>query len=296
MEKRKNIQSSAIARLFSAAVVKELSTTGRSPLMAKLVREAGLEGEVAGLNNVSDLFDKAFEFLRYREHRHEYIYKAAITKKILLGKHSLNTASMVSEFRVGKCKADVVILNGTATAYEIKSERDKLSRLDAQVLEYLKVFATVNVIVGENHVEQVLAAVPKEVGVMTLGQRYRISVVREGVNDPERTDPNAIFGSITQLEAARILTRAGRTLPNVPNTERYEALRKLFLELTPVEAHFGMVEALKETRNLLSFKELLEEVPESLQTASLSVRLRKRDHDRLVASLKTPVFEALNWG
>lgn len=45
-----------------------------------------------------------------------------IANKILLGKHSLNTSHMLSEFRVGYNKADVVIINGTSSVYEIKSE------------------------------------------------------------------------------------------------------------------------------------------------------------------------------
>ncbi|MEI9986083.1 MAG: sce7726 family protein [Aliidongia sp.] len=53
----------------------------------------------------------------------------SVTQKILMGKHSLRTASMLNEFRAGSCKADLVILNGTATVYEIKSERDSLTRL-----------------------------------------------------------------------------------------------------------------------------------------------------------------------
>lgn len=53
---------------------------------------------------VHAIFDAAFSLLQREGYRHEYIYKAALTHKILLGKHSLHTASMITEFRVGECK------------------------------------------------------------------------------------------------------------------------------------------------------------------------------------------------
>lgn len=68
---------------------------------------------------VGDALDSAFDVLKTAGLRDEYVYRAAITHKILLGTHSLNTACMLNEFRVGVCKADVAILNGTATVYEI---------------------------------------------------------------------------------------------------------------------------------------------------------------------------------
>jgi hypothetical protein len=296
MKKPATYQSTAIARLFSSAVVRELATKGESPLFAKLIREAGLAASVETLDSVAEVYDEAFRLLRRRANRHEYIYKAAITKKILLGRHSLNTASMITEFRVGTRKADIVILNGTGTAYEIKSERDSLTRLEDQVTEYLKVFASVNIIVGENHLESALASAPSDVGVLKLCEKHRISTIREATNRPGRTESDAIFSAITQLEATEILRKAGYSIPEVPNTERYAVLRELFNTLPSEVAHMAMVETLKSTRNLQSFKQLLDDLPESLYSASLSVRLRKRDQERLAASLKTPVSKALCWG
>ena len=81
---------------------------------------------------------------------------------------------MLSEFRAGTCKADLVILNGTSTVYEIKSERDSLVRLSNQVKNYKRVFAMVNVITSEGFVKSVCTTVPDDVGVMCLSKRYHI--------------------------------------------------------------------------------------------------------------------------
>src|SRR4029453_5364083 len=98
------------------------------------------------------VFDAAFAVLKKGGLRDEYIYKAALTHRVLLGKHSLKTASMLTEFRAGDCKADISILNGTTTVFEIKSERDSLTRLARQIENYKRVFASVFVIGGENYV------------------------------------------------------------------------------------------------------------------------------------------------
>ena len=295
MEKDERIQISAVVRLFSSSVLKELARKGKSSLFARLIYESRLLDHLGSSNRIYEFFECAFAFMKHRNFRHEYIYKAALTQKILLGTHSLQTASMLSEFRVGQCKADIVILNGTAAVYEIKSERDTLSRLERQIDAYMKVFAQVNVIVGENHLDAVLAAAPREVGVFKLSDRYQISNVRHGIDDPSRTSSGAIFDSINLHEARSILTDLGFDLPDVPNTQRYHEFRTRFTRLEPCDAHIAMVRTLKKTRNLASLAALIDELPSSLHAAALSARFRKRDHQRLVSTMKTPISEAMKW-
>lgn len=295
MRKSGEIQISAVARLFSSSVLNELAGKGKSPLFARLVRESRLLEQKDVPERIFELFESAFAYMKHRRYRHEYIYKAALTQKVLLGTHSLQTASMLSEFRVGACKADIVILNGTGTAYEIKSERDTLSRLERQVSTYMRVFATVNVIVGENHVDAVLASVPADVGVMMLSDRYQISTVRDGQDVPSRTCPNAIFDSINLREAKTILEDLGNSLPDVPNTRQYQEYRSRFIKLDPEAAHLSMVRTLKRTRNLEPLATLIDELPSSLHSAALSARLRRQDHHRLVSAMKTPLNQAMMW-
>lgn len=272
-----------------------MARKGKSPLFARLARQSLLPRSLAASARVHSLFDTAFSLLQQEGYRHEYIYKAALTHKILLGKHSLQTASMLNEFRVGECKADVAILNGTATVYEIKSERDSLSRLERQIAAYTTVFAKVYVIASENHVAAVIDSVPRDVGVLLLNRRYRISTLREAADRPERTSPAAIFDSIRTQEARTILLSRGISVPDVPNTELSAVLRNLFVKLDPRDAHEGMVKVLKKTRNLLPLSDLVSQLPSSLQTAALSVPLRKLDHTRLVAAVNTRLKDAMAW-
>src|SRR5882757_6828816 len=211
-------QLAALSRLFSSSVVRELARRGRSPLFTRLAKQSLLFASLPASECVHSLFDTAFQVLKRQGCRDEYVYKAALVQKILLGRHSLQTASMLNEFRVGGCKADLAILNGTATAYEVKSERDSLARLQRQIAAYMTVFSRVYVITAETHVNAVMTSLPEEIGVLQLSGRHQISTLRESVDRPERTSPAAIFDSIRTGEARLILQARGVSIPAVPNT------------------------------------------------------------------------------
>ena len=203
---------SAISRLFSSTVFRELAEKGRSPLFARLLADSGLMDTLLAAETVGASFDSAFAALRKAGGRDEYVYKSALTHNILLGRHSLGTASLLTEFRVGSCKADVAILNGTSTVYEIKSERDTLSRLENQVQNYRKVFAKIYVVVAEPFIDQVLELTDSDVGVMSLARWNRVKTVREAVDRADAVCPTTIFDSLRLAEAMMILDSFGAAL------------------------------------------------------------------------------------
>ncbi len=295
-----NSELSAISRLFSVSVVREIAQKGKSSLFVRLVRESNLLSITEKTEPIKNLFENAYSLLKKKYYRHEYVYKAAITKNILLGTHSLKTSSMLNEFRVEKCKADTVILNGTSTVYEIKSERDTLSRLEQQICAYRKVFACVNVIVGENHLQSALESTPNDVGVMLLTTKLNIRTIRNSIKSPERTIPEVIFDSVQLHEAKKILTLMNRNIPEAPNTQIHQELRKIFQKFTSkedrVSTHQAMLDVLKETRSLLQLYDFIYTLPTSLQAAVFSSSLRKQDHVRLSNALDTPINHAItNW-
>lgn len=288
-------QLSAMTRIFSSAVFREMAKKGRSPLFARLFELTGLSDQFVGETTVGEAFDSTFAILRSEGRRAEYVYRSALTHNILLGKHSLNTACMLTEFRAGACKADVAILNGTATVYEIKSERDSLSRLANQIENYKKVFAKVYVIASEGHVKGVLDTVSEDIGVMMLGSRYRIATVREAEDRPDRICPATVFESLRSAEAVAILKRLKVAIPSVPNTQRHAAMRAVFALLDPTAVHEAMVTTLKRTRDLAPLGDLVEHLPRSLHAAALSIQVRRADHCRIVEAVSTPLCAAKVW-
>jgi hypothetical protein len=288
-------QLAAMSRFFSSAVFLEMARRGRSALFSRLLNYSGLYRTCAENTTVADAFDAAFATLKREGLRDEYIYRAALTHKILLGKHSLNTACILTEFRIGSCKADLVILNGTATAYEIKSERDSLTRLVNQVTNYKKMFSEVNVIASAKHVNGILESVPEDVGVMCLSHKYSIRTIREAQSGPDRICPATVFESLRHNEACSILKKLGKVIPDVPNTKMHAVMREIFSKLDPAEVHAEMVKTLKRTRSLAPLSHFIDRLPVSLHAAALSIQVRQSEHDRLVKAISTPLTDALAW-
>ena len=289
-------QLSAATRLFSPTVFREFAKAGRSPTFARLAKELSpLVAMFYRYPQVRDLYDSVFLILKAKNYRHECIYKSAIANKILLGKHSLNTAVLLDEFRIGHCKADVVVVNGTSNVYEIKTERDSLKRLIRQISEYQKVFANINVIVGENHLNLTLSSTTEEVGVLLLSDRFQISTIRESCERLDQIEPEAIFDSIQLIEAKSILKALDIPIPDLPNTKIYSALKTIFSRLPKDVVHENMVKTLKRTRSQKNLSSFLETIPKSMISTALSIQISIQDQKRLLLALDTPMHTAIGW-
>lgn len=286
---------SALSRLFSASVLREFCRFGRSSLFARLVEQSQIPLRIPLESTVGATFDAAFGVLKKTGLRDEYVYRTALTEKILLGRHSLKSATMLTEVRAGTCKADVVVLNGTSTAYEIKSERDSLARLQNQLSNYRKVFATVNVVVSPLHLHDVLAEVPDDVGVISLSDRFTLQTVRTAQNLPERTSPAMIFELLRVDEALTLLKTLGINPPNVPNTRIRSELGKIFASLDSTVVHSGMVRTLRESRSQAGLTGFIGSLPSSLKAATLAAKPDAKSRIHIKAAVETPLVEALAW-
>lgn len=288
-------EASALSRLFSASVIRDFGRRGRSPLFTRLIEQTQIAAQIPSDSTVGTAFEKAFSILKTSGIRDDYVYRSAITQKVLLGRHSLSTATLLNEVRAGSCKADVVVLNGTSTAYEIKSERDSLARLENQIENYRRVFASVNVVVSSSHLHEVLEATPEDVGVITLSGRFRFQTEREAQNQPERTSALMILEILRVEEAVSILRNLRQDVPSVPNTQMRFELKRIFSELDPMIVHDEMVKELRSSRSQASLADFIGSVPVSLRAASLAAKPNLRSRVRIKEAVDTPLVEALAW-
>ena len=79
-----------------------------------------------------------------------------------------NDAVILDELGVcqGVVRADVVLVNGSLHAFEIKSASDTLQRLSCQMIAYNRVFENVTIVTSGNHLAGALAAVPDWWGIL----------------------------------------------------------------------------------------------------------------------------------
>ena len=68
--------------------------------------------------------------------------------------------------------------------------------------------------------------------------------------------------------------------------------KKYFNKMSPETAHNAMVEVLKKRRDTLRIVDFINEVPNSLKAASLSIRLTKEERTRFLNILNNDIMSA----
>lgn len=181
-----------------------------------------------------------------KSYRNEYIYKNTLLNKLLLGRHSINTTTALTEVPVEKSKADFILINGKAVVYEIKTELDTLDRLTGQVLDYYKAFENVCVITSDSNYNKVLSLLKDtNVGVCTLTKRNTFSTKKEPISDNTKLDLDSMFKILRKQEYENILIKHFGELPLTKPVEYYKTCLKLFKEIDINLAYNYMVMELK---------------------------------------------------
>lgn len=110
----------------------------------------------------------------------------------LVARHAREAGTVVIE-ELGLCRGqvriDLAVVNGQLHGYEIKSDRDSLSRLDRQVAMYSNVLDRATLVVGDRHLAEALQLVPEWWGVLhsrpsPKGPRFK--TLRRGCKNPQR--------------------------------------------------------------------------------------------------------------
>ncbi|HST49314.1 sce7726 family protein [Jatrophihabitans sp.] len=170
-------------------------------------------------------------------YRSEYVYRNLITNRIFLGRHRASSGTaFLNEFRVGASVADCVLVNGHATVYEIKTELDRPGpRLQSQLDSYYRAFPLVNVVVHEAHVPRYVDALEgTAVGVLSVGRRWRLSVVRPAIERMDEFDTKVLFNLLRAGEVEQALHAWFGEIPDVPNGIRYREHFTLAQRIPPL--------------------------------------------------------------
>jgi hypothetical protein len=260
----------ALGRIFTPMVLDSIAKKGSSDYLTEVYTNSGLTKQVVSSMTLGQFFDWIYSIL-FVNYRNEYVYKNAITNKILLGKHSLNTSHLLTEFRVGKCKADVVVLNGTSTVYEIKSAFDSFVRLEKQIKSYLEIFDHVNVVTSNSQVSKLNKMLPDQVGILVLTNRNTISTIRESETNKKNIKPDVLFDSLRKNEYINAIKEYYGTAPNAPNTLIYKECKKLFCKIYPEIAHDITIKILRERSNVKVLKSFIEKAPSSLSAYAMTI-------------------------
>lgn len=239
----------------------------------------------------------AFEAAHKRlllEYQSEYAFKNHIVSKIVLGRHSPATASAILEQPMGSSIADVFIVNGTSTVYEIKTDLDSFARLPTQIEDYRRRAEYVYVVVSERKTEAAERHVPQNIGILSLRRRGSFSTVRQASSNLTGLQHHDLFQLLRTHEAVSLVKRkTGNTLSVATGYLRGTAYE--YFQSLPIEqAHAATVRELKGRG--LSARRLLarSDFPPSLRALAYATELSGVGAARLETRLARPLRDVLS--
>ncbi len=258
-----------IAPIFRGPFLERVADGTHVSTMQELARYFSDFSPPSAKDNLGDWFDFFYRLL-FERYRCEYIYKNAIATKLFLSRHSLQNSLMTNELRSARSRADVAILNGTSTVYEIKSEYDSFDRLPGQLSDYMRIFDRIYVVTTDLQASIVINRTEPFVGVIAMRDNGTLRTLREAKSNKNNTHPTEIFDCMRQPEFCRAVNEAFGFIPQVPNSQIYRAARELFCSLAPERAHDLMVRQVKMRGKQKPFVELIEQAPNSLKHVCLN--------------------------
>ena len=111
----------------------------------------------------------------------------------------------------GRVRVDVAAVNGMLHGYEIKSDRDRLTRLPVQVRIYSQVMDRATIVVGSRYLDAAREGLPSWWGILLAefeDDGVHFELVRTAAKNPDR-DPRALVELLWRDEALGLLEDHG---------------------------------------------------------------------------------------
>ena len=224
------------------------------------------------------------EIYRYmsQEYRNEYFYQNTLLNKLLLGIHSVNTTTALTQIPICKSKADFILINGKAVVYEIKTALDTFERLETQISDYYKAFDHVCVVTSEQQFAHACEKLRNtNVGIYVLTEQETISrsLRKEPVVDTSQLDHTSIFKILHKSEFERILLEYFGELPQVSQVFYYGECMKKFCEI-PIEVAYALFLKELKKRNKIQISKF-DQIPYELKSLVYFSRPNAQDWDSI---------------
>jgi hypothetical protein len=130
-------------------------------------------------------------------------------------------------------RIDVAVINGCIHGYEIKSAKDSLNRLGAQIDIYRQTLQKLTIVAASRHVDDVLAHTPEWCGIIEAEQGprsgIRFNAIRTARTNPD-LDPVMMAHLLWRTEVIDLLSQIGYPPKELrrPRKQLYEMLCKTF--------------------------------------------------------------------
>lgn len=221
-------------------------------------------------------------------HRCEYVYQNILLNTLLLSGSGSIQQTALTQLPISKSRADFIVINDSATVYEIKTELDTFERLKTQLSNYFKAFNRVCVVTSENkyqHAVETLSDTP--VGIYVLDSQNHISkkMRKEPVEDNSKLEHVALFKLLRKYEYENIVKQYFGLLPDVAPVFYYDACMDLFRQIPILNAHTMVMNELKK-RNHIKYMDAFNRVPYALKSLAYFSYTTKKNLNNLLRFLE----------
>ncbi|MGI8583946.1 MAG: sce7726 family protein [Chitinophagaceae bacterium] len=271
----------SLSRIFTNPVFKQIAQSGSSDyFLSKLKKYDSLLSIEPGMQ-VKNIIENAYGYLG-KNYRNEYVYKNTILNNILLGRHSLRTATMLNEFKVCNSIADTVIINGTSTVYEIKTELDSPDKLEKQIQDYKKAFAKIYLVTHHSLTHKYLSLIQgSTLGLLSLSGRFNLTVVKEAIEDYTCLCNDTMMKTLRKEEYTFIIRKYTGSVPNVSNIRFFSECILIARKIESEVLHQLMLEQL--CKRIPAESDFLESesLPRELKHICLCINPNKKEYNNL---------------
>ena len=258
-----NVINRSISALFTTPTFKDVFRSGESEYITEKMSSFKKQIGAPKGTTIGKAINKAYQYLT-ENYRNEYIYKNVIANKLLLERHDLKEAGLLNEVRIGSSIADLIVINGTNTIYEIKTELDSPIKLLKQIESYKKVSPKVFLVTHHSLIDKYSPIIAESaVGLISLNENQNLDIIYEPMADTSFFDIKMMMSMLRKDEYSGLIFSHFGYLPNVSNINFYKECLKLAIQITETEFHSLMLVQLrkrivKEARLLSSKKTPIE--------------------------------------
>lgn len=281
MEKEMNIAKEYLphyANLFNRSQIINFINKIEAKKINELLKVSNVDLDRISEMRYLELYESLYSILK-DEYRCEYIYLNEIFVNELLKSHE-EKCSIITELTISTSKVDLLIVNGTTTAYEIKTELDSLVRLEKQLLDYTRAFDKVYVVTYLEFVDKIKCFLKKNevlnrVGIKVLEKDGNLKCLRKSKSFVKNFDKEIIFNCLLKKEREFF-------------GETYYKSKEKFLKHSNKYIHKYFKECLIERRKKLDF---VEGLPKSLKMVGYKVQntLNKSQKEKFYIKLNKTI-------
>lgn len=272
-----------LSKVFSPRFLKRISASSQLPVVEAMKPFPELSNCIKK-NDIKKMFEEAYLLLE-KHYRNEYVFKSTIYDYIYnQADFEPGTDGLLTEVRSGESVVDLLWLNGTSTAIEIKSEIDSNERLLKQINDYVKLFNKIYVVTYSDNIGNIEKIVPNFVGILVLDIENQINTWREAEITMEYLDTEVMFRTLRRYEYEEITAKILDEEVSFSDADVYKKCLGIFNSIHPTTAHNLMVEQLKKRE--MHDKNQVPVISKALQFILETGKFQKKELNGLINKLQ----------